>query len=54
MKDRKVDRFLRMHENTVVMNSESSDSEGFDFEVQKGYFSSSDDDAQKKKVKDAE
>ena len=54
MKNKDIKRYLRLNESSVVMNSESSDADNFDFQVNKGYFSSSDDDDNLNKKKEEE
>ena len=44
MQNKEILKYLRLNESSVVMNSESSDADNFDFQVTKGYFSSTEDD----------
>ena len=43
MQNKEILKYLRLNESSVVMNSESSDADNFDFKVTKGYFSSTGD-----------
>ena len=53
MNNQYIQRYLRLNESSVVMNSESSDADNFDFKVDRGCFSSADDhDSNKKKEED--
>lgn len=54
MKNQQIDKYLRLNESSVVMNSESSDDDNFDFQVDKGYFSSTDEDQPNKEKQEAE
>ena len=43
LKNSSVRKYLRLNETSVVMHSDSSGEDNFDFQVNKGYFSTSDD-----------
>ena len=44
IKDKKLRKYLKLNKANIIVSDDDSQDEDHDFEVEKGYFSSSDDD----------